>query len=470
MKRNFLLFGENSNFFSFLIIKKPLKKVLILAYDFPPYVSVGGLRPYSWYKYFKEYNVYPIVVTRNWETKHNNHLDYILSSSSQDVLQEQTEYGTIIKTPYKANLSNKLMLKYGQFRFNLVRKLITAFYDLLQFIFIIGPKCELYNAADNYLKKNNVDSIIATGDPFVLFSYAHKLSKKYNINWIADYRDPWSQNLNIKNNFILNKWHLKNERKSLSNVYCITTVSDFLVKKISEVVGQKIFYVLPNGYNPDIFKKMKDINQNTNELTIAFVGSIYDWHPLRSFFKIISEFLSEEIHRKLKLNFYGINLYGNSFKGSLSEIIELEFPNLKSSIKIFDKIPNDKLLMELAEQNVMLLFNYYSYMGTKIFDYIALKRQILFCFSNDLCALELKNRYYDIEEIENVSSKLQEELLKETNSGIIVENEDHLKTVLLDLYNEFQTHGYIKCDTINADKYSRKHQVKKLAEIILEMK
>ncbi len=34
-----------------------MKKVLILAYDFPPYVSVGGLRPYSWYKYFKEFGL-----------------------------------------------------------------------------------------------------------------------------------------------------------------------------------------------------------------------------------------------------------------------------------------------------------------------------------------------------------------------------------------------------------------------------
>ncbi len=34
-----------------------MKKLLILAYDFPPYVSVGGLRPYAWYRYLKEYGV-----------------------------------------------------------------------------------------------------------------------------------------------------------------------------------------------------------------------------------------------------------------------------------------------------------------------------------------------------------------------------------------------------------------------------
>ena len=32
-------------------------KVLILAYDFPPYVSVRGLRPFSWHKYFREFGI-----------------------------------------------------------------------------------------------------------------------------------------------------------------------------------------------------------------------------------------------------------------------------------------------------------------------------------------------------------------------------------------------------------------------------
>ena len=41
-----------------------MKKVLILAYDFPPYVSAGGLRPYNWYLYLKEFGVEPVVITR----------------------------------------------------------------------------------------------------------------------------------------------------------------------------------------------------------------------------------------------------------------------------------------------------------------------------------------------------------------------------------------------------------------------
>jgi len=51
-----------------------MKKVLILAYDFPPYVSAGGLRPYYWYLYLKEFGVEPVVITWQWENKHGNQL------------------------------------------------------------------------------------------------------------------------------------------------------------------------------------------------------------------------------------------------------------------------------------------------------------------------------------------------------------------------------------------------------------
>ena len=77
------------------------------------------------------------------------------------------------------------------------------------------------------MKNNTVDAIIATGDPFVLFKYASSLSKKFNIPWIADYRDPWTGNKNRSEMFFDNYW----ERRFLANVTAMTTVSEFLKKK-----------------------------------------------------------------------------------------------------------------------------------------------------------------------------------------------------------------------------------------------
>src|SRR5690606_5461407 len=191
-------------------------------YDFPPYVSVGALRPYNWLKCLKEFGVEPIVVTRQWDNKYGNAFDYIAPSATTDTIIEHTEFGTIIRTPFKPTISNRLLLKYGENRFRLLRKILTAINEVSQFMWICGPRKELYKAADVYLKQNNVDGIIATGDPFVMFYYANKLGKRYTIPWIADYRDPWSQNL-MGTLFLYRKWLERVEKKTIKSVTGIIT-------------------------------------------------------------------------------------------------------------------------------------------------------------------------------------------------------------------------------------------------------
>jgi len=117
-----------------------MKKLLILAYDFPPYVSVGGLRPYAWYKYLHEFDVFPVVVTRQWGNKYGNNLDYIAPSETNSTIIENSEKRIIIRTPYKPNLANRLMLKYGKNKYKFLRKLISAYYEFFQWFFFIGPK------------------------------------------------------------------------------------------------------------------------------------------------------------------------------------------------------------------------------------------------------------------------------------------------------------------------------------------
>ena len=434
-----------------------MKKLLILAYDFPPYVSVGGLRPYAWYRYLKEYGVEPIVVTRQWGNKYGNELDYIAPGESKATIVEATDYGTIIRTPYKPNLANRIMLKYGRSKFALIRKMVTAWYEFWQFLFFVGPKSELYRGAKEYLKHNKVDAIIATGEPFVLFKYASALSRKFNIPWVADYRDPWCQNKN-RSRFAgkLSKYF---EKKFTVNADCVITVSEFCKVQIETNV-HKPFHVIPNGYNPDAINAVSDIKQGDDCLRFAFVGTIYNWHPLESVLRCFSHFADSGINPKFELNFYGVN--------NAEDIVRLtdKLPSLKKHVKVFQRMSNEQLLAELARNNIMLLLNYYSYMGTKIYDYIGIRRQILFCYSNDEEANALKEKYYPTDEIKGLSTHLQEDLIAETHSGIIVKDKDELEKVLPEIYDEFINMGNIECKSIGIEKYSRKGQTEQLAEII----
>lgn len=437
-----------------------MKKLLILAYDFPPYVSVGGLRPYSWFKYLKEFDVEPVVITRNWTSEHGNALDYISPSKSQELVIETTDWGTILKTPYKPTWSNRILLNYGEKKYRFFRRLFTAIGEVAQFIYVSGPKKNLYKAAKEYLSKNSVDAIIATGDPFVLFYHAARLSKEFNIPWIADYRDPWSHDKGFQQNMFYYWWNKRLERKLVATSHSIITVSEFISSKLVDYFPKKSIHILPNGYNPEVIDKIAGIPQNTSKLTISFVGTIYDWHPWKSFLTVFSDLIEKE-GVSIQLNMYGINKAEEieEFKKSLPQ-------KTNESVFISPRISNQELLNKLANENVMLLFNNYSFMGTKIFDYIGARRKIILCYGNDKKSQDLKDKYYSIEESENFSKQLQAELIRETNSGIVVEDEIHLRKILKDLVDEFEQKGRIECSSIGVENYSRKIQVKNLSEII----
>ena len=441
-----------------------MKKVLILAYDFPPYVSVGAMRPYSWLLYFKEFGLYPIVITRQWDNSYGNELDYIAPSASSEALLIEEDYGTIIRTPYFPNISNKLLLKYGKNKFVLLRKCISFFYEIAQFFFFIGPKSQIYFCAEEYLQKNEVSCIIATGEPFVLFKYADALSEKFKIPWVADYRDPWAQDKSRGDNIFRFKYDSFLEKKFVSKASLITTVSDFFESQIKINLSNSTFFICPNGFESSRIDEIKSIEQNNSVLSIGFVGTVYKWHPMELVLKTVSNFLKSYPEKRIRLRFYGTNINDDDLSSYFNK-----YPKLKEKIELFPKLQNTDLLKKMAEDNVLLLFNYYAYMGTKIYDYLAVKRQILFCFKGDYEAEALKEKYYNMNNKEESSANLQEELILKTNSGIIVNNSEHLYKILNKVYEEFELNGMVKCNSINIEDYSRKKQVEYLSKKITSL-
>src|SRR5690606_9683436 len=259
---------------------------------------------YNWLKYLKEFGVEPIVVTRQWDNKYGNAFDYIAPSATTDTIIEHTEFGTIIRAPFKPTISNRLLLKYGENRFRLLRKILTAINEVSQFMWICGPRKELYKAADVYLKQNKVDGIIATGEPFVLFYYAKKLGKRYTIPWIADYRDPWSKSSLKEISKIYFGWSRMLERRIVSSANKIISVSPLVEFKIRKNIIQVPIVEIGNGFDADSVGQITNISQGTEFFRIAFAGTIYEWHPWKSVVKQIVEFNKKSLTTKVFFDLY----------------------------------------------------------------------------------------------------------------------------------------------------------------------
>lgn len=436
-----------------------MRKLLILAYDFPPYVSVGGLRPKAWHRYLADLGVFPIVVTRQWGNKYGNQLDYIAPGESGETLFEQSGHGLVIRSPYRPNLANRLLLKYGQKRFGLLRKAVTAYYEHAQFVYTTGTKAELYRSAREYLRQHKVDAIIATGEPFVLFRYAANLSAEFGVPWVADYRDPWSHNSKRSSNWLSKLWNRFNERRLLMSASAITTVNQFFVNQIRELAPDKPFHIVTNGYDPEAVAAVKDIEQNSEVLSMAFVGTIYPWHPLESFIRTCDKYLSET-GQQVAIHFYGINV-----ADQLQAMLE-RYPSAKKAVSIFPKMENAALLKLLATYNVFLLFNYYSFIGTKIYDYLALRRKILLCYTDDPESMELKARYYRLKDGQSNNDNLQAELLQKTNAGIAIEDSRCLFIEFMMLTKEYAVKKKIACNSKGIEAFSRESQCQSLSHII----
>lgn len=434
-------------------------RVLILAYDFPPYVSVGGLRPYSWFSHFKEFGVEPIVITRQWGNVYGNHLDFVAPGWSKELVIEELPQGTILRTPYSPNLSNRLLLRFGEKRLRWLRKVISGYYEVLQFFFVVGPKKEFYKAAKAYLAQHPVDVIIATGEPFILFHYARKLSASYDVPWIADYRDPWAQNLK-KANWFIKQYFTMLESRITSKARAITTVSSFVETQIRKQVPSASFSIIPNGFDEQLMEQVESITQGSEMLRIAFVGTIYEWHPLMIVLETLNRWVTKFPERKIELHFYGTNK--NRF---ITEVVNSQYPGLIDTVRTHPKLPNQELVQQLAEYNALLLFNYYAFMGTKIYDYLGLKRKIIFCFTDDPESKKLKKRFYPLD-TDGATETLQEELIVKTNAGILVSNADDLIEALNSLYLEHKEFGQIVCNSTGTEQFSRRLQVARLADFV----
>ncbi len=417
-------------------MSSPQKKILILAYDYPPYVSVGGIRPKYWAENFHKHNIHCTVITKNW--KNLKHLDYPYVS---DTISHETDIETendvvTYWCPTSLNFSQKLLIKYGKTRFKLLRKIYSTLIELLQYLVPVGSKKIIYTTAVDFLKKEKIDLIIATGDPYVLFHYAAKLSKKFDIPWLADYRDPWSYDLK-KGFYPLYLYLNFIERRILKNADAVCSVSDYVLSTIPINNKHSKTILSGNGYNEAIFNDIRPFQ--FNELIITHAGSIYDYHPIEEFFAGVISFIAKYPNFQFKINFIGMH-----DDARIEKIIQIN-PSLRNKIITSKSVSNVEIVEVYRKSHVLVLFNNFDVVGTKIFDYFASKRQILFCFEGE--------------------STQQAAILKQ-NAGVIIRDPLDLVQALEKLKDEFEKKGVIACNSLDPSEYTRKVQLDKLANFI----
>jgi hypothetical protein len=163
---------------------------------------------------------------------------------------------------------------------------------------------------------------------------------------------------------------------------------------------------------------------------------------------------------------FEITFYGVNKADEIKTWVAQHIPEMKDRFVFCRKIDNDQLLSKLTGHNVLLLFNDYSFSGTKIYDYLAVKRRILLCYTKDKDAMMLKEKYYQMKAKKRFSDNPQEEIIDYTKSGYAVENAQQLCDTLIALHQELMEKKHLACHSVNLEDFSRKKQVERLANIL----
>ena len=420
-----------------------MKTVLILAYDFPPYNSIGGQRPYAWFKYFNENGIRPIVVTRHWDLDIRKPEDCYLPSLNQTTTTEGEGSVTVVRTAFTPNLRDRLIFKDGLVS-DFIRKVLSLYQIIFEHLFTSASnKANIYKEARHMAQTKNIDCIVATGEPFVLFTYASWLSKEFDIPWVADYRDGWSTNYNHSSGVtsgLIRKWQRFIEKRVVRSASQITTAAPSFSEDVSRAVGKGIqkIPVVYNGYFHEMFEGTQE-NSLKKKFTISHAGTLYYFQRVETFLAGLNLFLSKNRDAEIEVNFYGLNFYPQ-------QIDRIKKAAGDATVNFTDKIPHEEMLLELRSSHVQLLLaapeKHQIY--AKVFDYLGTGRPILM--------------------VENDEGPLQE-ILSSRENAAICSSAESVCQYLTEMYSDSSLWS---SKTSNDKTFTRKNQTERFARLVLE--
>lgn len=343
------------------------KHVLIISFAYPPLNYIGAFRVSKISKHLMELGYEPHVITARHGKldvqapieipKENIHyvewndpysiVNFFLSKKSKPLIV----VGKILR----------LFIPFGSTRLPEIRR---------QFW-----RRPAERKALEIIEKYPITAIYSSSSPPASAIIASRLAKKTAIPWLAEFRDPWTQNKYNKKNW-LHQWiEEKIEKRTLKHAHKLITVSRPLAEEMEEM-HKKETLVVYNGFDPKDYEGLQ--RQFTEKFTIIHTGSIYkgkrDPSPLFEAISILEargcKFLSN-----IEIHFYGARL-----ENTLKPIIDKY--NVEKYVFLKGMLSKDEIHTIQFSASILLLlaWNHSDAKGTltgKIFEYIGVQRPIL---------------------------------------------------------------------------------------------
>jgi glycosyltransferase involved in cell wall biosynthesis len=426
-----------------------LKKVLIITYYWPPSGGAGVQRWLKFVKYLREFGWEPVVYTaENPE----------MPSEDPSLFKDIPENLTVIKQPvwepynlYKKFTGSKAeKINAGFLSENKKPKLTQKVAVWVRgnfFIpdarkFWINPSVQFLS---KYLQENQVDAIVSTGPPHSMHLIALKLKEKFNIPWLADFRDPWT-NIDYYDQLMLSGWadrlHKRLEKKVIENSDALVVVGNTM-KEEFDAMGAKNIKVITNGFDKDDIPTAPTILDL--KFTIVHTGSFVKTRNPQTLWKAIAEVKKSDSSFWENLQ---IKLVG---KVDVDVMESLKQYGLAEHVLKIDYVQHDEVMKIQQSAQVLLLClnntrNAKGILTGKMFEYIASHRPVLCIGPEDSDGAVI---------------------IKGTGAGYVADFDDEKRAgeIISNLYSKYKS-GNLNVDPKGIEQYSRRELTGKLAVIL----
>lgn len=240
-----------------------LRKVLFIAYHFPPCGGVSSVRSTEFARRLAEFGWLPVVLTVSEEAYEGFPIDRRrLADLSEDI--------PIHRVPGRcANSKFRLLYKFR------LGRLVPACYC---------PDHEMYEARRMYAEAyrliavHKCEAIYSTSGPRSSHLVALLAKRKAGLPWVADFRDPWDDSNDLPYASRLHRglshWLERLVAKRADVLVANTPGSAALMeRKLGSGIRHKL-HTIPNGYSEMEFTREVTAPENAL-VTFVSVGSIY---------------------------------------------------------------------------------------------------------------------------------------------------------------------------------------------------
>ncbi|MCY6485791.1 glycosyltransferase [Clostridium aestuarii] len=420
-----------------------MKKVLFIAYYFPPLGWSGVQRSLKFVKYLRCFNWEPIVVTvknSSFCIKDDSLFNDIPPDLKVIRIEElpSAKYTNDLTEQLKESMSHVLNMLPDSY-YNFYENSFKNSFKTIRSLLALPDDQTLWGY--NVLKKiesevnfNNIDMIYSTSGPYSAHFIGYNLKQKHNIPWVADFRDEWTNypGSNIDKNNIIYKIQEELETRILNFCDKVLTISPICKTNYINIfkLNTSKVQVITNGYDEEDFVNI-NISKKNDKFTIVYNGSLYPPRKPDTFLCAVNNLINKNLipKDKISIKFIGTctpDIYNDIFKNDIYHITQyLAYLSHKDSLQ---QTANADLLLLIIGSNPKVKCVYTG----KVFEYIRLKKPILALSPSGSVVDELLNKTncgknIDFSDIPGIEGYIYQQYVNWTKNISINTNENEIK-------------------------------------------